>query len=314
MNGANADAGKGTRAEMATRVALHHTTSYRFDRPVALSPHEVRLRPAPHSRTPVLSYSLSVLPTSHYLNWQQDPYGNYVARFVFSGKTRELIITVDLEAELTVINPFDFFVEHYAEAFPFRYAPQLELGLSPYVQAEPAGPLLSDWIGRMRSELLSAPVGTTRLIVALNQRLAGDLGYRVRMEHGVQSPEETLQLKSASCRDSTWLLVQILRHLGLAARFVSGYLIQLKADIRPVKGPPGPDEDSADLHAWAEVYLPGAGWIGLDPTSGMLTAESHIPLACSAEPASAAPVTGMADPSEVQFGHAIRVTRSPAGP
>ena len=298
---------------MATRVALHHTTSYRFDRPVALSPHEVRLRPAPHSRTPVRAYSLSVLPSSHYLNWQQDPYGNYVARFVFSGKTRELIITVDLEAELTVINPFDFFVEQYAEGFPFRYPPQLQLGLTPYMRPDPAGPMLSGWIGRMRSELLSTPGETTRLIVAINQRLAGDLGYRVRMEHGVQSPEETLQLRSASCRDSTWLLVQILRHLGLAARFVSGYLIQLKADIRPLEGPAGPVEDSADLHAWTEVFIPGAGWIGLDPTSGMLTAECHIPLACSAEPASAAPVTGMADPSDVQFSHAIRLSRSAAG-
>jgi uncharacterized protein (DUF2126 family)/transglutaminase-like putative cysteine protease len=294
---------------MGIRVALHHTTSYRYDRAVALSPHEVRLRPAPHSRTQVLSYSLSVLPTSHFVNWQQDPYGNYVARYVFPDKTRELSFTVDLVADMTVINPFDFFVEQYAEAFPFSYTAQLQEELASYTQPEPAGPLLAEWIARMRKDLLAGPIGTTQFMVALNQRLARDVGYLVRMEPGVQTTEQTLALQSGSCRDSGWLLVQILRHLGLAARFVSGYLIQLKADVRPLDGPAGPPEDLTDLHAWAEVYIPGAGWIGLDPTSGLLTGEGHIPLACSAVPSSAAPVTGRADPAEVHFHHEMRVSR-----
>jgi transglutaminase-like putative cysteine protease len=291
------------------RVALHHVTRYRYDRPVALSPHEVRLRPAPHARTPVPSYSLTVVPTAHFLNWQQDPNGNHVARFVFPDKTSELSFTVDLVADLTVINPFDFFIEHYAERIPFGYDAQLEQELVAYTRPEPAGPLLQDWMDRMRAELLAGATGTAAFLVALNERLAQDIGYLVRMEPGVQATEQTLQLQSGSCRDSTWLLVQILRQLGLAARFVSGYLIQLKSENPPGEGAAGPEEDFADLHAWAEVYIPGAGWIGLDPTSGLLVGEAHIPLACASAPASAAPVTGRADPAQAFFHHEMRVTR-----
>ena len=292
---------------MGIRVALHHATRYRYDRPVALSPHEVRLRPAPHTRTPIPAYALSAQPASHFIHWQQDPYGNWVARFVFSEKTEELLFTVDLEADLAVINPFDFFIEPYAERFPFAYEAQLQDDLAAYTRGEPADPLLADWIARLRGELAGGAIGTTQFLVSLNQRLARDVAYEVRMEPGVQTPERTLQLARGSCRDSAWLLVQILRHLGLGARFVSGYLIQLKA-AAPA-GSAGPAADGADLHAWAEVYIPGAGWIGLDATSGLLAGEGHIPLACSASPASAAPVTGRSEPVGVEFGYEMRVTR-----
>ena len=298
---------------MGIRIALHHTTGYAYERPVALSPHEVRLRPAPHSRTPILSYALSALPATHFINWQQDPYGNWVARFIFSGKTRELRFTVDLVADLAVINPFDYFIEPYAEVFPFAYPAQLQDDLLAYSRCEPAGPLLAGWLAQVRGEVAAAPVGTTQFLVSLNQRLARDVAYETRMEPGVQAPEQTLQLARGSCRDSTWLLVQVLRHLGLGARFVSGYLVQLKADATagpavPAR-PPGPAADSADLHAWAEVYIPGAGWIGMDPTSGLLAGEGHIPLACSASPSSAAPVTGRSEPAGVEFSFELRVAR-----
>lgn len=294
---------------MAIRVALHHKTSYKFDRPVNVSPHEVRLKPAAHARTPILSYSLSVTPEKHFINWQQDPYGNYIARHVFPEKVRELAFTVDLVADMTVINPFDFFVEKYAEQFPFRYTEQLEHELSPYLKAEPACAQLLDWIASAKQALLSQEMNTTHFLVALNQRLQADIGYTVRMEPGVQSVEETLTKRTGSCRDSAWLLVQILRQLGLAARFVSGYLIQLTPDIKALDGPSGTDVDFTDLHAWAEVYIPGAGWIGLDPTSGLLAGEGHIPLACTAMPSSAAPVTGFTDVCEVEFVHEMKVTR-----
>ncbi len=294
---------------MGIKVALHHVTRYRYDRSVSLSPHEVRLRPAPHTRTPILSYSLTVSPDQHFINWQQDPYGNYVARYVFSGQTRELAFVVDLVADLTVINPFDYFIEPSAEQVPFSYSPQLRGELAAYLQPLTQGVAFDDWVARARAELLAQPMQTTSFLVALNQRVAADIRYLVRLEPGVQTPEQTLSLASGSCRDSSWLLIQVLRHLGLAARFVSGYLIQLVADQKSLDGPSGPTEDFTDLHAWAEVYVPGAGWVGLDPTSGLMTGEGHIPLASTAIPGSAAPVIGMSDIAEVSFEHEMRVTR-----
>ena len=294
---------------MTIRVALHHQTRYRFDRPVALAPHEVRLRPAAHCRTPVHSYSLTVLPEKHFINWQQDAYGNYLARLVFPEKCRELTVTVDLVADLTVINPFDFFVEQYAEKYPFRYPDRLANELAPYLECEPAGPLLQAWLGQFRRDGFKPGMNISDFLVNVNGNLQRLIAYLVRMEPGVQTCEETLEKKSGSCRDSSWLLVQILRHLGLATRFVSGYLIQLTADVKPLEGPAGTAHDFTDLHAWAEVYVPGAGWIGLDPTSGLFAGEGHIPLACTAIPSSAAPITGATDVCETKLAFEMSVTR-----
>jgi uncharacterized protein (DUF2126 family)/transglutaminase-like putative cysteine protease len=295
---------------MTIQVALHHKTTYSFDRLVNLSPHEVRLRPASHCRTPILSYSLKVQPGKHFENWQQDGYGNWVARYVFQEPARELVVEVDLVADMTVINPFDFFVEESAERYPFTYSEQLTRELAPFREVEPAGPLLAAWIDRVRADLLSGgPMNTVDMLVELNRRLSRDIQYIVRLEPGVYQPEQTLGLKQGSCRDSGWLLVQILRHLGIAARFVSGYLIQLTADVKSLDGPGGPDRDFTDLHAWAEAYLPGAGWIGFDATSGLMAGEGHIPVACTAVPASAAPVFGFTDVCETQFGFEMKVTR-----
>ncbi len=294
---------------MTIRVALHHKTHYKFDRPVNLSPHEVRLRPAAHCRTPIESYSLTVKPEKHFLNWQQDPYGNWLARLVFPEKTTELSITVDLVAEMTVINPFDFFIEQYAEKFPFAYTPDNQRELTAYLETAPPGPLLSAWIDKARRELLGKPINTIDFIVALNTRLQHDIQYLIRMEPGVQTPEETLSRAMGSCRDSGWLLVQIMRHFGIASRFASGYLIQLTADQKALDGPSGTDRDFTDLHAWAEAYLPGAGWVGLDPTSGLLAGEGHIPLACTAIPSSAAPVSGYTDVCESTLDFQMTVTR-----
>ncbi|MFZ3204256.1 MAG: transglutaminase family protein [Pseudomonas sp.] len=294
---------------MAIRIALHHKTSYHYDRQVGLSPHEVRLRPAPHARTPILSYSLSVTPQKHFINWQQDPYGNYIGRFVFPEKSATLEFTVDLVADMTVINPFDFFVEKYAEQFPFSYPAQLSDELAAYLKVDEPGPLLGKWMAAARRELLGKAQPINNFLVAINQRLQADIAYLLRMEPGVQTPEETLEKRSGSCRDSAWLLVQILREFGLAARFVSGYLIQLRADQEALDGPSGAEVDFTDLHAWTEVYIPGAGWIGLDPTSGMLASEGHIPLACTALPSSAAPISGFTDKAEVTFEHEMTITR-----
>jgi len=290
---------------MSIHVALSHVTRYRYDRRVGLSPQVVRLRPAPHCRTPILSYSLRIEPAEHFINWQQDPFSNYLARLVFPEKTEEFTVTVDLVAEMSVYNPFDFFLEPGAERFPFAYEPALRHDLQPYLVCDPATPALA----RFLSTIDRGEARTIDFLVALNQRLQRDIRYLIRMEPGVQTPEQTLTLGCGSCRDSGWLLVQVLRHLGLAARFVSGYLIQLKPDVKALDGPSGADTDFTDLHAWCEVYLPGAGWIGLDPTSGLLAGEGHIPVACTPEPGSAAPVTGAVDECEVTFSHEMSVSR-----
>ncbi|MBP6279951.1 MAG: transglutaminase family protein [Rhodocyclaceae bacterium] len=297
---------------MTISVALTHRTRYRFDRQVKLWPHEIRLRPAAHSRTPILSYSLNVTPSgkgAHFLNWQQDPFGNWVARLVFPDKADTLEVTVDLVADMTVINPFDFFMEEYAQDFPFAYPDGMKRELAIYLEAEPATPLLTQWLARVRAELLNKKLRTIDMLVGVNQRVQQDINYVVRMEAGVQTPEQTLELKLGSCRDSAWLMVQIMRHLGLAARFASGYLIQLKADVAALDGPSGTDVDFTDLHAWTEVFIPGAGWIGLDPTSGLLAGEGHIPLACTAMPSSAAPVIGATEVCQTEMDVLMQITR-----
>ena len=290
---------------MTIRVAIHHYTHYQYDRPVTLSPHVFRLRPAVHSRTPIEAYSLRIKPDKHFINWQQDPFGNFLARVVFPEKTTELSFEIDLIADMTVINPFDFFIEEYAEDFPFEYPDQLRKELIAYLECRESGPKLQAWLKGVDREAS----GMVDFLVALNQRLWQDIKYNIRMEPGVQSCEDTLTKASGSCRDSAWLLVQILRHLGLAARFVSGYLVQLTADVKSLDGPSGPEQDFTDLHAWAEVYIPGAGWIGLDPTSGLFAGEGHIPLACTPDPVSAAPVTGAMDECEVEFSFSNNVQR-----
>ena len=290
---------------MSIKASLHHLTHYRYDRPVTLGPQVIRLRPAPHSRTRVISHSLKVGPQPHFVNHQQDLYGNWLSRFVFPEPVREFRIEVDLVADMSVYNPFDFFVEEEAEHWPFDYPATIADDLVIYRQPEEAGPRLQkflDSIPRKRERSVD-------FIVGLNARIAREIGYVIRMEPGVQTPEETLARGTASCRDSSWLMVQALRHLGFAARFVSGYLIQLKPDLKALDGPSGTEVDFCDLHAWVEVYLPGAGWIGLDPTSGLLTGESHIPLAATPHYRNAAPISGMASKAEVDFGFDMTVTR-----
>ena len=290
---------------MSIHAALMHRTSYTYAHPVKLGPQTIRLRPAPQTRTPILSYSLTVSPEPHFINWQQDPQGNFLARVVFPERVKHFEVTVDLVADMAVINPFGFFLEPDAEEWPFTYDPTLAEELTPFCKLVPPGPLLAGLL----AEVPRTKRRTIDMLVDLNRRVQERVGYIVRMEPGVWDPEHTLAQAKGSCRDSAWLLVHALRHLGYAARFVSGYLIQLAPDVKPITGPEGPTTDFTDLHAWAEAYLPGAGWIGLDATSGLMAGEGHIPLAASPDPTSASPISGMLEPSETVFDVQMQVMR-----
>ncbi len=297
---------------MGIKVALEHRTTYRFDRLVTIHPHVVRLRPAPHSRTKIEAYSLTVEPAEHFINWQQDPFGNFLARLVFPDRATELSITVGLVADLQVVNPFDFFIEEYAEHYGFVYPPDLADDLEPYLrQVDEHGPgtgpgaLVKQWL---EGFTIAPDTAIVDFLVQLNAAVQADVGYSVRMEPGVQTPDHTLQTAIGSCRDSAWLLVSLLRELGLAARFVSGYLVQLASDVKSLDGPSGPAADFTDLHAWAEVYIPGAGWIGMDPTSGLFAGEGHIPLSATPHPSTAAAITGSTSPcvSTLEYSNVVR--------
>ena len=301
---------------MAIHVALHHSTSYTYDRHVQHAPHVIRLRPAPHCRTKILGYSMKIHGGEYFINWQQDPFSNWNARLVFPKPLKELVVEIGLVAEMAVFNPFDFFLEECAAHVPFEYDKPLARDLAPFLVKGKCGPRLKALLKPLQQQLASAGKSSSKkgpatadFFVALNRGIQESVRYQIRLEHGVQSPEETLEKKSGSCRDSAWLMCEVLRQLGFAARFVSGYLIQLKADETPLEGPAGPEADFTDLHAWCEVFLPGAGWIGFDPTSGLLAGEGHIPLSCTPEPSSAAPVSGAVDPCISEMHHKMSVAR-----
>lgn len=287
---------------MGIRVELIHQTRYQYEQPVFLSPQLIRLKPTAHSQAAVESYQLRVEPANHVLHWQQDPFGNGVARVDFSGTVASMTIQVQLIARLEPVNPFDFLIDSYANSFPFAYEDSLRKELTTYLEVTEQGPHLAQWIRQINHH---PKRDTLDFLISLNQQVNQAIAYQIRLQAGVQPADVTLRRAMGSCRDSAWLLVQLLRGCGLAARFVSGYLAQVAGKDNGLRNV----TDSLDLHAWAEVYLPGAGWIGLDPTSGMLVTEGHIPLACAPDPAGAAPVSGTTESVETELTYRSTLTQ-----
>lgn len=292
---------------MAIRIALNHKTLYNYDRLATLGPQVIRLRPAPHCRTSIVSYSMKILPADHFLNWQQDPLSNYLARLLVEKPTKQFGVEVDLVADMAPINPFDFFLEEEATTYPFTYKRSLQKELRPFFAKMPMGKRFKELV----DSIDCAEVETNDFITLVNQTVNQLLEYELRMDPGVFTPERTLKEGRGSCRDFAWLLVNLYRRLGIAARFVSGYSIQLAADEAPVDpdAPTGVTQDVCDLHAWCEVYLPGAGWVGVDGTSGLFCGEGHIPLATSATATGAAPIEGGITECKTEFEVSMSVTR-----
>lgn len=249
-------------------VTLVHRTSYSYDRPVSLGPQTIRLRPDATCPTPILSYAMDILPHTHQRTWRQDDFGNHEACVTFDRKVRHFDITVRLTADLAPLP-----APAHTDARP---APSAD-----FTRTRPAGlhlrALLADVAGIQHPDPLAR-------LEAINRMIAARITYRTRMEAGVWDAEETLARQTGSCRDSAWLFIQVLRHMGIAARFVSGYLIQ-----------PDIDDATCDLHAWAQAHVPGRGWVGFDTTSGLLASQGHIPLAAGLEPGQVAPVSGLLD-------------------
>lgn len=282
-------------------VVLTHTTKYRYSSEVKLGPQIIKLRPAPHCRTSITKYQLDIQPTSFLIEWQQDEFLNHVAKVTFTEKTDFFDINVKITADLKPINPFDFFLDPSAVYHPFNYEESLKNELSQYLTVSEVGPLFKLFVEKIPQERRRS----IEYIVYLNQLVFNKIRYLIRHEPGVQTADQTLELGYGSCRDSTWLLVQLCRQLGIAARFVSGYLIEVKPEWHNLNSPHNSQEQVAELHAWCEVFIPGAGWIGLDPTSGLLATEGHIPLAAAPSPQDAMPIYGELDVCDVKLTHQI---------
>jgi transglutaminase-like putative cysteine protease len=284
---------------MSIRIVLKHSTKYRYSEPVLLFPQLIRLRPAPHCRTEIQSYQLHIKPAEHLIHWQQDAFNNHVARVIFPQLVSEFSLEVEIIANIHSINPFDFYIDENASQWPLKYPTEMALDLSPYLHVQTPGTEMT----LLLNSFDSIPVGIVDFLLHVSQALLDKISYVERMEAGVQSCEVSLIKGSGSCRDSAWLLVQTLRHMGVAARFVSGYSIQLTDEHNNAA------QDSTDLHAWTEVFIPGAGWIGIDPTTAQLTGEGYIPLCCTREPTAAAPISGSKGLGETELFFENSVTR-----
>ncbi len=291
------------------RLLVQHQSTWAYPSPAALGPHLIRLRPASHTQADIETYGLTVSPVGD-IRWLQDPYGNFVGRLTYpAGTTVEsLQVGVEFTCDIKPVNPFDFFVDDRCKDAPFTYPAEMLPDLAPFLDRNEASVAGGMWLEEFL-DTLPRDGDTVQLIVKLNEAVNKVTKYVIREEAGIWTPEQTLAAGRGSCRDSAVLLIAALRSRGLAARFVSGYLIQLTDDGMIPGEKKGVATDVVDLHAWAEVYVPGGGWIGLDATSGLLCGEGHIPLACTASPPLAAPVEGTSDTTAESVLFSMKIQR-----
>ncbi|MDP5032151.1 transglutaminase family protein [Paraglaciecola sp.] len=265
------------------KLKISHVNIYCYERPVELTNHQLMLRPVESHGLRICTEKLEIYP-AHNVSWKHDVFNNSVAQVYFTGKTEELRITSEYTVEQFNINPFNFSLDLYANLLPFDYQGEDLIDLAPFlIRQYPADQaVLDEWLGPRLEP--NGKTETLPFLLALNEHIASHFNYGRREEPGVQSPAQTLALGSGTCRDFALLLMEAARHLGLAARFVSGYLCSS-------------DNEAVDIaanatHAWAEIYLPGAGWKGFDPTSGILAASLHVPVATTRNPEQATPIRG----------------------
>ena len=288
---------------MSTRIALTHTIDRRYARRLVLPTHWLRLRPAPHTKAAIEAYSLSVGTEPHFLNWVRDPFENHLARLDLPEPVFGLNMAVDIVADLAPANPFDFLTEPYAASFPFEYPEQLQKELTPYLHLPKAGPRLADYLGALDAD--------SAYIIEKLGKLTGNVHRSLAIvgsaQPGAVDLEDVVKRGTASPWEAAWLMAVSLRHLGVAARFTAGYRVVLASEAVPIHAWTADAEDSetslwldsASLHAWCEVFLPGAGWIGLDPSAGLFTHEGYIPLTATPDPLRALPwVAEVAEPGK----------------
>lgn len=281
---------------MSTRIALTQRYEYRFSRSVQLSTHWLRLRPAPHTAGRISAYSLRVHAETHYLNWLRDPFENHLARLDFPDPTDAVTLEIDLIAELEPVNPFEFLVEPFAASHPFDYPEQLRKELAPYLRRGTSGSKLNQFLKKLK--LKSGYI--TEQIGAINEYVSNALAVTGPGNPGAIDLETVLHQGHGSAWELAWLLTLTLRNVGLAARVTQGYRIFLDAKAKT---------DTVSNHAWSEVFLPGAGWVGLDPCGGLFINEGYIPLASAPEPLRVLPIAGYRECCEETFNETISIRR-----
>jgi transglutaminase-like putative cysteine protease len=262
------------------RLHIDHLTVYHYKRPVTLLPHKLLLRPREGHDIRIETASIEILP-AHRLRWRRDVYDNAVAEASFHEPSRRLSIRSVVTLQNYQDRPLDFLVADSAVNYPFHYDADERIELSAYLAPvfERDSASVNAWLRRFWR--VGQTAETYALLDAISRAIANEFDYRPREQPGVRAPAATLHERAGSCRDFATLFIETCRCLGLAARFVSGYLYS-----------PWNDSGPGATHAWSEVYLPGAGWIGFDNTSGLLAGPDHIPVAVNRHPEAAPPVAG----------------------